>query len=150
MNGVILGFEIAAGIGLFILVFFVIIARISMPLRAWWYQRVNKGQTPPPEVRRYLMRSGIRMLKRVKKLPPETQEQVATQMLAAALDDKDGVFEGMHDEMIADAMAFLGTLPLEHCATCKRPIFTYKATIIGDMYYCENCGQAQRPEQPQS
>ena len=139
-----MGFQIAAGIALFLLVFFVIIPRLWLPLRVCWYQTIAKDKTPPPEIRKYLMKRGIRTLKKAKNLPPEVQQKVAVQVLAAALDDNDGVFEGMHDEMVSDAMQFLGTIPLEHCATCARPVFAHEAKKIGEQYFCENCGPAKK------
>jgi hypothetical protein len=147
MNGVLLGFQIAAGIALFLLVFFVIIPRLSLHLRVWWYQTIVKDKTPPPEIRKYLVKSGMRTLKKVKNLPPEVQQRVALQVLTAALDDKDGTFDGIHSEMIADAMQFLGAIPLEHCATCKRPVFTHEATKTGDQYFCASCGQTRKATQ---
>lgn len=142
MDGVLLGFEIAAGVALFLFVFFVLIPRISLPFRSWYYRVIAKG-TPPPEIRRYLMKSGIRNLQKVK-LSPEEANKVGVEVLATALGDEDGVFQGMHDEMVSSAMAVLGSIPLDHCATCKRPIFIHESTKIDDRYFCENCGQAEK------
>ena len=144
MDGVFLGFQIAAGISLFALLFFVVIPRLWMPFLAWWYLRVDKTKTPPPKVRRYLMKRGIQRLTKAQGLPPEVQQKVAMEELIAALDDPDGVFDGMWSEMSADAMTRLAQIPLEHCASCNRPVFTHQATKIDAAYYCESCGQGRK------
>jgi formylmethanofuran dehydrogenase subunit E len=144
MNGILLGFEIALGIALFWVVFFVAIPRLSLPVRVWLFTHFRKEQTPPPEMRRYLVRRGIKLLKKVKKLPPEIQKKTAMELMQAALDDKEGVFEGMHSEMIADAMKFLGSIPLECCANCAGPIFTHEAVKINGAYFCDNCAQSEK------
>jgi superfamily II helicase len=144
MNGVLLGFEIATGIALFFVVFLVVIPRISLPLRAFWYHRVNTTKTAPPEVRRYLLKKGIGHLKsaqRANKLPPDDVEKIAKQIYLAALTDEEGVYKGMQGEMISEAMHFLGLLVW--CATCNRPLFTREAIKIGEEYFCENCGKAK-------
>jgi hypothetical protein len=144
MHGVVLGFEIAAGIALFLFVFFVVVPRVSLSVRAWWYRTFKKDVVAPPEIRRYLMKSGIADLKKAKHLAPGVREKVATQVLAAALDDDEGVFAGMHDSMVADAMQFLSGVPSEHCAGCGSPIFIHKAIKIDERYFCEGCGQARK------
>jgi len=142
MSGVLFGFEIATGVALFVVVLFVIVPRLWMPIRAWHY--LHSKQTPPPAVRRYMVKVGIQKLKRSKSLPPEEQARLATQVMTAALDDKEGVFEGMHSDLLGEGMAMLGRIPLEHCASCRKPVFTHEAMKLCEEYYCDTCGKAKK------
>ena len=74
-----------------------------MPLRAWWYLRIAKGKTPPPAVRRYLMKRGMEQLKGLD-LPPEMQKSLALEQLTAVLDDRDHVFDDMLGDVLQDAL----------------------------------------------
>lgn len=100
------GFEIAAAIVVIVVLFFVVIPRLLMPGRAWWYLRVARGSTPPPEVRRYLMKRGMEQLRNAD-LPPEIQRTLAIEQLAAVLDDKDHVFDEVLGDVVGDAMGRL-------------------------------------------
>lgn len=84
MNGVVLGFEIAAGILLFILVLFFFARRMLPALRARWYPRFHKDKPLPSDVRHYLFRRGVKQLSKVN-LPPEKQSELAVMELTAAL-----------------------------------------------------------------
>jgi len=90
-----------------------------------------------------MLKKGIEKLKR-SNLPPEELEQWAKQITLAALDDKEGVFAGMHSDLLREGMAMLGRIPLDHCATCKKLIFVHEATKLGEKYYCEGCNQAMK------
>jgi hypothetical protein len=144
MNGIFLGFEIAAGMALFMFLLVLVMRRAvwTLPLRGWWYIRIARKRTPPPEVRRYLMTTGLNQLKNYPNLPTELQEKVAIEELAAVLEDD--AFEGMAGDLIEDAFTRLGSVPLEHCTTCKCPVLRHEATRVGDSYYCETCGKAKK------
>jgi hypothetical protein len=97
-------------------------------------------------VREYIFRQGVKTLARLKNLSPKIQEEVALQDLTAALSEDDKYLTpGFKSELLADGMHRLGQIPLEHCALCKRPVFTHKAKIVNDRFYCETC--APKPTQ---
>lgn len=106
MNGILLGIEIAAGICIFYLLFFKVGPFLLLPARGWWYMRVARNVTPPPEVRRYLMKSGMKKLHGAD-LSPDAQFDIAVAQLAAATDET-GTFDEMTGDLLQDALARLG------------------------------------------
>ena len=93
----------------------------------------------PAEVRVYVLRRAVKWLEKAKVVSPDVQRAIATAELATALSDYE-LCPGLVSELIADGMNRLGQIPLEHCATCGRPVFTHEAVKIDDKSYCESCG----------
>lgn len=70
MNGLLLGFEIATGILLFLNILLFIPPRMWMPLRVWWYLHVEKQKALPPDLKEYLLRRGMKRLSKAKNISP--------------------------------------------------------------------------------
>ncbi len=108
-------------------------------LRAWWYEHFVKRQAWPADVREYIVRSGLEIVKKAN-LSPEKQSEIATMELMGALSDEDNLSPEFKAELLGDAMKRLGEIPLEHCTNCKRPVFTHEAIRIDAKPYCKSCG----------
>jgi hypothetical protein len=70
MNGVLLGFEIATGIFVFLNILLFILPRMRMPLRVWWYLLVETQKALPPDLKEYLLRRGMKRLSKAKSISP--------------------------------------------------------------------------------
>lgn len=106
--------------------------------RAWWYEHFIKREAWPRDVREYIIRSGLKTLKKAN-LSPEKQSEIATMELMGALEDENLSSE-LKSDLLGDAMKRLGEIPLEHCANCGRPVFTHEAKTIAEKPYCKSCG----------
>lgn len=116
------------------------IARITMPFRAWWYKRIAKEEKVPPDVRRYFINTGLKQLRRIKNPTPEEQIEIAQLMMEAALRAEPEILSEPRGDLLGDAVKRFGSIPLEHCATCHRPIFTHEAVKMENTFYCPDCG----------
>ena len=116
------------------------IGRVSMPVRAWWYRHIAKQKEVPLDVRKYLLKRGLKLLRKIENPTPEQQQEIATAELTAALGGEPGLLSESPGDLLGEAMTRLAQIPLEHCTSCHRPIFTHKAVKKDDRFYCPDCG----------
>jgi hypothetical protein len=107
-------------------------------LRSWWYYHFVKREEWPSDVVEHILRRGWKRLAKVKNLTPEKQSEIATTELTGVM-DCDDLSPDLRGELLGDAMKRLAEIPLEHCSSCKSPVFTHEATMIEGKPYCEAC-----------
>lgn len=90
------------------------------------------------------MKTGLEQI-RDQNILPAMQAKIGCELLVAACDD---VFSGMANDLVSDGLERLGSIPLEHCARCKAPVFTHQATQIAGRHYCETCAKAEKATVP--
>jgi hypothetical protein len=112
-------------------------------LRVWWYKHCVKREKWPSDVVEHILRRGWKQLAKVKNITPQKQSEIAKIELAGVL-ETDGLSPELRGELLDDAMKRLAEIPLEHCTTCKRPVFTYEAKMIDGKPYCESCASEKK------
>jgi hypothetical protein len=111
-----------------------------MRLRSWWYLHLVKAKAWPPDVREYIVRSGLEMTKKAS-LSPQQQSEIATRQVMIGLSgEEENLSPEFKAELLRDGMSRLGQIPLEHCAACGTPVFTHEAMSIDGVPYCKSCG----------
>jgi len=111
-----------------------------LSLRTFWYTHLNKRG-----VREHMIREGLHLTSDLSKFSPQELSKLAENLYVNIVSLKaDEISSELRDEMAARSMQILGSIPLEHCVKCNRPVFTHEATKIEGKFYCNLCGTQQQ------
>jgi hypothetical protein len=105
-------------------------------LRSWWYSL-------PKSRREYSIRSGMRQIRKAKNVTPEEQVEAGTAMIAAA-GSPHKISQRLRGDLLEEGLKRLASIPGDHCAECKRPVFFHQAIKKDGKLYCEGC--APKPQ----
>lgn len=91
----------------------------------------------PRDVKEYVLRRAMNRVRKARTVSPEKQSELAAVLMRPVLTAEPGELSPkLIDELIATSFGLLGRVPLEHCATCGRPVFTHEAIKKDDKFYC--------------
>jgi hypothetical protein len=118
-------------------------------LRAWWYGYFIKVKAWPPDVREYVVRSGLKIAKNSNLSPKQQSEIAAREVMIGLSGGEEDLSAEFKAELLRDGMSRLGQIPLEHCADCGRPVFTHEANWIDGKPHCKSgdCYKVKPPRE---